>query len=183
MGSRSRPSRWKRLRQGSDLVIAADATVVLFWEGINEKKNIHLIIRAFELGPRQRAGVPADHCGGAQRWQVFVAVGRLGRTVRLGVIWCDGSALLTRAKPDVFSASDVFVHASESERHGSCNSRVHVLRDPDFREPWLLHDPRVEAEAVVEVGSSYVERGVRFRSGWPVRKPRENLGLRKAGAM
>jgi len=30
------------------LGIAADATVVLSWK-INEKKNIHLIIRAFEL--------------------------------------------------------------------------------------------------------------------------------------
>ena len=27
-------------------------------------------------------------------------------------------------------------------RHGYCDTGVHVLRDPDFREPRVLHDPR-----------------------------------------
>jgi glycosyltransferase involved in cell wall biosynthesis len=63
------------------------------------------------------------------------------------------------AKPDIFSASDVFVHASESEGMALAILESMSYGIPTFVSRGCYMSRAAKAEAVVEVGSSHVEMG------------------------
>jgi len=149
----------KRLR------IPADATVVLFLGRINEKKNIHLIIRAFELvrasNPRSLLIIAGARHAAKYVSQLDVLITQLG--LESSVRWL--GFVDEMAKPDVFSASDVFVHASESEGMAIAILESMSYGIPTFVSRGCYMTRAATAEAVIEVGSSYFEMGCSL-TGW-----------------
>ena len=141
------------------LGIAADATVVLFLGRINEKKNIHLIIRAFELvrasNPESLLIIAGGRNAGKYVSQLDALVAQLG--LESSVRWL--GFVDEMAKSVVFSASDVFVHASESEGMALAILESMSYGIPTFVSHGCYMTRAAKAEAVMEVGSSYVEMG------------------------
>src|SRR5207302_2642414 len=107
------PVQVEKAQARQRLGIAADAPVVLFLGRIHEKKNIHLIIRAFELvrasNPECLLIIAGGRTAGKYVSQLDALVAQLG--LESSVRWL--GFVDEETKPDVFSASDVFVHAEE----------------------------------------------------------------------
>jgi len=82
------------------------------------------------------------------------------------------------AKPDVFSASDVFVHASESEGMALAILEAMSYGIPTFVSRGCYMTRAAKAEAVIEVGSSYVEMGCALSEWLASPEALENLGER-----
>jgi len=160
------------------LGIAADATVVLFLGRIHEKKNIHLIIRAFELvrasNPECLLIIAGGRTAGKYVSQLDALVAQLG--LESSVRWL--GFVDEETKPDVFSASDVFVHASESEGMALAILESMSYGIPTFVSRGCYMTRAAKAEAVIEVGSSYVEMGCALSEWLASPKALENLGQR-----
>ena len=172
------PVQVEKAQARQRLGIAADAPVVLFLGRINEKKNIHLIIRAFELvrasNPESLLIIAGGRNAGKYVSQLDALVAQLG--LESSVRWL--GFVDEVAKPDVFSASDVFVHASESEGMALAILEAMSYGIPTFVSRGCYMTRAAKAEAVIEVGSSYVEMGCALSEWLASPEALENLGER-----
>ena len=160
------------------LGISADAAVILFLGRINEKKNIHLIIRAFALARANHPAALLIIAGGREAAQYVSQLDALVAQLGLesSVRWL--GFVDEVAKPDVFSASDVFVHASESEGMALAILESMSYGIPTFVSCGCYMTRAAKAEAVIEVGSSYVEMGCALSEWLANPVALENLGQR-----
>jgi glycosyltransferase involved in cell wall biosynthesis len=172
------PVQVEKAQARQRLGIAPNATVVLYLGRIDEKKNIHLIIRAFELVRARNPESLLIIAGWAQyakyASQLDALVAQLG--LESSVRWL--GFVDEVAKPDVFSASDVFVHASESEGMALAILESMSYGIPTFVSPGCYMTRAAKAEAVMEVPSSYVEMGCALSKWLASPEALENLGQR-----
>jgi glycosyltransferase involved in cell wall biosynthesis len=172
------PVQVEKTQARQRLGIAADATVVLFLGRIDGKKNIHLIIRAFELvrasNPESLLIIAGERHAGKYVSQLDALVAQLG--LESSVRWL--GFVDEAAKPDVFSSSDVFVHASESEGMAVAILESMSYGIPTFVSRGCYMTRAAKAEAVMEVGSSYIEMGCALSEWLASPQALEGLGQR-----
>jgi len=172
------PNQVEKARARKRLGIATDATVILFLGRIDEKKNIHLIIRAFGVvrasNPESLLIIAGERHAGKYVSQLDALLAQLG--LESSVRWL--GFVDEVAKPDVFSASDVFVHASESEGMALAILESMSYGIPTFVSRGCYMTRAAKAEAVIEVGSSYVEMGCALSEWMANPGGLENLGQR-----